>query len=439
MRGQITEALAQQGVALSGGVERCLNDGLALSGKPTGPVQFGCGDQRSGPCEGKGGEVTFDLVQIVRRLIGGHRAGGEPLEPRLHVTEHFVVDRTHRVLLVRIGVVEHVGGMAIVDQGAGEGGGGGEREGAGFHRVNAADGALGREGEAGDCASGLCCAAGLAAWQTMSSNPLVLTLAPPPLPADAVNLPFLGSRVERHTAFQYLVQAVSRERVEIAVPRWVVNRDYFAVGDRLFLHLPFRDGDVCRLEGEVTSAQWEEGIEAQVCSLRLGGEVPLHYPVYASLAEGKILFRDVTGQPADPLALVRELFRDLALSKRGVRVYLKHLVPLFSRITQFPAADYGELRRGVLSEIRARVEANVAALDRWREQVDAVDFLPARLTEVLDLEALRAVVEAELNNELFEATFQSPAARAYLDAIRLLEHKLFLNYNTLVLLYASVL
>jgi hypothetical protein len=40
---------------------------------------------------------------------------------------------------------------------------------------------------------------------------------------------------------------------------------------------------------------------------------------------------------------------------------------------------------------------------------------------------------------LFEATFDTPAIKPYTDAIRLLEEKIYLNYNTLVLLYANAL
>ena len=55
----------------------------------------------------------------------------------------------------------------------------------------------------------------------------------------------------------------------------------------------------------------------------------------------------------------------------------------------------------------------------------------------VDLEKLRAATEGEIENDLFKATFSTPVIKPYIDAIRLLENKLYLNYNTLVLLYAE--
>lgn len=260
-----------------------------------------------------------------------------------------------------------------------------------------------------------------------------------PLPAGAVNLPFLGSRVTPHAAFQYLFLGTEAGEVRFAVPRWVVSRERFEIGDRVNFHLPFRGPEGVRYEAEVTRAEWDSELDAQVCSARLIGRTTLVYPAYASLETGEIVFLDADGRPPRPAELLPPLFRDMVLRKQGVRVYFKHIVPLFSRITHFPGEDYAELRRSVLGDIRARIDANIAALEDWRAKIEADDFAFARLPETVDLEALRAAVEAEINNELFNATFDTPVIRPYLDAIRLLEHSLCLDYNTVVLLYASVL
>lgn len=273
----------------------------------------------------------------------------------------------------------------------------------------------------------------------MCSVPTSLFYALPALPAESVNLPFLGSRVTPHATFQYLLQDVSAEGVTFAVPRWVVNREHFEPGARINFHLPFRLGNRTQLEGEVISAEWDAGVDAQRCVARLSGQATLAYPVFASIETRSIVFNDEAGQPADPVELVRQLFHDLALLKRGTRVYFKHLVPLFSRITFFPTADFGELRKFVLNDIRSRITANIATLDEWKARVEEPDFGVAQLPQCIDLEALRVAVEAEINNELFAATFESPAIKPYLEAIRLLEHKAHLDYNTLVLLYAAAL
>lgn len=268
-----------------------------------------------------------------------------------------------------------------------------------------------------------------------SADPFALSLKP--LPPGAVNLPFLGSRITAHATFQYLLLGVSANEVSFAIPSWVVNREHFQPGDKVNFHLPFRGRDGVKFEGDVMKAEWDAGLDAQVCVAKLGGRSTLAYPAYASMETGEIVFDNGEGEPARPVELVPRLFRDLVLRKQGVRVYFKHIVPLFSRITHFPSEDYAELRRSLLVDIRARIEANITTLDGLRAQVEAEDFEFGALPGVVDLETLRTSVEAEINNELFLTTFDTPVIRPYLEAIRQLEDAVYLDYNTVVLLYAS--
>ena len=258
------------------------------------------------------------------------------------------------------------------------------------------------------------------------------------LPIGAVNLPFLGSKRDTQGTFQYLLQAASPRDVTFTVPAWVVRREHFRVGDRVDFHLPFRTADAAlHQQGELVSVRRDEAQNEQVCRAELRERVPLHYPVYASLSTGEIVFRDADGAPADPTELLVGLMRDFHLLKRGVSVYFKHLVPLFSRITLFPTEDYGELRRTILEDIRTRIETNSATFARWQAEAERGELTPATLSERLDLETLRTAAEAEMENELLSATFDTPVIKPYISAIRLLEHRLYLNYNTVVLLYAQ--
>jgi len=263
---------------------------------------------------------------------------------------------------------------------------------------------------------------------------------PPALPITAVNLPFLGSRQAPRATFQYLLQAVDAGGATFAIPAWVVRREHFRAGDRVDLHFPFRTHDGWhRQQAEIVEAKWDEEHAGQVCRAEFRNRQPLHHPVHASLDTGAIVFRDPTGEIADPADLLRHILHDCLLQKRGVAVYFKHLVPLFSRITMFPRAEYGELRELVLEDVRHRIEQNIAAFARWHELAESGVLTPATLSRELDLEALRAAIEGEIENELFETTFDAPIIRPYTDAIRLLEYKLYLNHNMIVLLYAHAL
>jgi hypothetical protein len=261
-----------------------------------------------------------------------------------------------------------------------------------------------------------------------------------PSSVGTVNLPMLGSRDSPHSIFQYLLHSLDAESAQFGVPSWVVRREHFEVGDRVDLHFPFRTADGWhRQEGEIVAVSFDAEQGEQSCRVELRNRAPLHHPVFIEMTAGRLELRGEGGEPVAATELLPRLLRDCHLLKRGVAVYLKHLVPLFSRITLFPREEYGSLREHVLEDVRRRVEANVETLAGWRTRAEAGDLSLANLSQDLDLETLRGVIEAEIDENLFAATFESPAIRPYTAAIRLLEHKLYLNYNTLVLLYAHAL
>jgi hypothetical protein len=260
------------------------------------------------------------------------------------------------------------------------------------------------------------------------------------LPLNAVNLPLLGSRISPYGTFQYLLQSITANGATFAVPAWLTRREHFRVGDRIDFHFPFGSADGWRRQrAEVVEVHWEPAASEQVCRAEFRERQPLHHPVYVSVETGGVAFRSEKNEPLDPAELIRHLLRDCVLRKRGVAVYFKHLVPLFSRITLFPSAEYGALRQLVLEDVRQRIEKNISALEHWHARAEAGELSAANLSRDLDLESLRAAIEGEIEGELFDATFNTPAIQPYTSAIRLIEDKLYMNYNTLVLLYAHAL
>lgn len=257
------------------------------------------------------------------------------------------------------------------------------------------------------------------------------------LPVDSVNLPFLGARTDSHALFQYVLLGVSADSVDFAIPGWVALREHLEAGARVSLHLPFAVRADLFDEGMVIVARPDAEQGGQIATARLTERSPLQYPLPASVQEGRIVFDDIGAAGGGRAEQVRALLRDCALAKQGVRVYFKHLVPLFSRITLFPTAEYAQLRTVLLDEIRGRIAENVARFESWSAQAESA--ASGELASWLDLEAMRGAIEPEINNELFGTVFELSAIRQYLDAIRLLERRLCLNYNAIVLLYAAEL
>jgi hypothetical protein len=258
---------------------------------------------------------------------------------------------------------------------------------------------------------------------------------PAALPVTAVLLPLLGSRTAPETAFQYVLQSVDAVGATIACPAWLVRRESFRAGDRVDLHFPFRTADGWhRHHAEITAARPDQEGTGQVCRAEFREREPLHHPLFASVETGEIVFRSAEGGTIDRGELLVSVLHDSLMRKRGIGVYFKHLVPLFSRMSTFSPADYGTLRTMLLDDIRRRIDGNIEAFARWHAEAAAGRLSPTR---DLDLEQLRAATEPEIEGDLFDATFANEDIRQYLDAIRLLEHKLCLNYNTLVLLYTQ--
>lgn len=259
------------------------------------------------------------------------------------------------------------------------------------------------------------------------------------LPIDLANLPLLGARTDTHALFQYLLVGAQGDEVEFAVPGWLALREHLTPGAQVTLHLPFRAREDEFDQGEVVSATADSEQGGQRVTLRLTGRSALRYPVRVEPTAGAVSFRADDGTVAEPTALAAALLRDSALGKSGVRVYFKHLVPLFSRITEFPDEDYRKLRQVLLEEIRQRIIANTNVFTDWAERLAAPGLRADDLPALLDLETLRAATEPEINNELFDAVFNTGAITQYLDAIRLIERRLCLNHNTLVLLCSAAL
>jgi hypothetical protein len=254
---------------------------------------------------------------------------------------------------------------------------------------------------------------------------------------DSVVLPFLGSRVEDQVCFEYLLTAVDPERVDMVIPRWVVNRERLKVGDTIHFNLPFELDGRPFTRGTVETTQWNEGIESQECSIRLDVEdrIPKMVPLSLYSREGRI---DLKGF-SPPEGLLHQAIKDSILLKKGILIYLGHLTPYFSRISEFPADEYKLLRGYLFEDIRVKIQGNEAKLEALYQKLGDACCSQADITGFVDLEELRSFMESEIYSNLFNITFDNALITQYIRAIKELEHKLYYNYNTIVMLFIKYL
>ena len=246
-------------------------------------------------------------------------------------------------------------------------------------------------------------------------------------------LPFMGSRVSDYLAFEYLLMDTSVHGARIAIPRWVVSRDYLQVDELINLHVPFRLAQEIYDQGRVAWAKWSEEDDSQICGVQLIRKPPLHTPAYMRLGSGEVRLDLPAGLQAHQLVI--RIIKDMALLKKGMLVYLDHLVSYFSRLTRVSSRDYSLLRDFLFEEAKSQLLVNHAQLreihSRLAKELKSDQEIGSRLV----LEELRPPMESELYADLFRTALESPAVDPYLEAIKELEKKLYSGYNTLALIY----
>jgi hypothetical protein len=258
----------------------------------------------------------------------------------------------------------------------------------------------------------------------------------PRIPLDSVLLPFLGSREEDQVCFEYLPIDVSLHGLGIAIPHWLVNRERLQKGDLINLNVPFALEGKTFHQGRIAWTRWDEALQGQVSGLFLEKEMPPNYPIYFALETSGVVLASPDVSIAD---LLLRVLKDSMLLKKGISIYFNHLIPYFSRITGYPTKDYPILKEIFLNDIKNKVVDHTDKLDILYQMFRKANGNYKEVTNNLNLEDLRDIIESEIYIEIIKITFESDAALQYLLAIKELEKKLYYNYNTIVLIYIESL
>ncbi|NCC24965.1 MAG: PilZ domain-containing protein [Deltaproteobacteria bacterium] len=254
---------------------------------------------------------------------------------------------------------------------------------------------------------------------------------------ESVNLPFLGTRIDDMSLFQYLLLDISMHGAKIILPSWVIKRQMLHINDLIDFHLPFLFQGETFNKGGVAWSKWDEDLGGLTCGVRIDVRAPLYYPVFVSF-EGKSIDMDLTEFQNSEDLLIR-ILKDTILLKKGILIYLKHIRPILPRITGFDRATLDELENFLFHDVRTNAEANMASLEKYLGRIGRDACTRSRIQQVFDLEELRMVMEPELEASVWGAAFEQEVMRQYIEAIVTLEKKVFYNYNTLVMIYAHAL
>lgn len=250
--------------------------------------------------------------------------------------------------------------------------------------------------------------------------------------------PFLGTRELDHAFFQYLPIDISPAGLQFIIPNWVVNRDRLRNGDRVNLHVPFRFGQDIYSEGVVAWSRWDEEAGGQRCGVAMDQNVRAYYPIFIELGDSPAIGLDLQAFDT-PEELLLQLLKDAILLKKGVRIYLKHLVSYFSRISIVSAEDYRQIKTFLFEDLDKQVSLNQAKLEGLCERARGEVNEGHGMARYVDLEELRQMMESEIHIEVLKSALATESAMPLLNAIKTLEKKQYANYNAMVMLYVQSL
>jgi hypothetical protein len=130
--------------------------------------------------------------------------------------------------------------------------------------------------------------------------------------------------------------------------------------------------------------------------------------------------------------LIERILGDAYYFKRGVSIYFEHLAPYFTRHGRLRPEKRPKENANIVPHIRAQIQEHIRAIEKLKIKAAQKDTSRVFPTSN-DLESLRAAIPFEINLVLLSESFDASVVLPYLRSVRLLEHQLYSNFNTLVL------
>lgn len=257
------------------------------------------------------------------------------------------------------------------------------------------------------------------------------------IPLTSVSLPFLGIREADHMTFQFFLQDVSKQGVQISIPEWVVAWNKLQIDDEISLFLPLDVEGQGLNRGNIVWLKRDETHREQHCGAHMEEFVRTDSFQLSLDPEGMIQWRRKVNEET-LRDFVAELLKDSSLLKKNILIYLSHLMPYFSRITK-DRDRYPEIRSMLFEDIRGQVDLHFQALKALSEKVATARDEASGLSELQDFEQLRQLMDSEIDQSLFQMVFEKETILWYLDEIKQLENRLFFNYNALVISHVLIL
>jgi hypothetical protein len=246
-------------------------------------------------------------------------------------------------------------------------------------------------------------------------------------------LPFMGSRMSDHSCFEYIPMDITFKGLKIVIPNWVVSRELLKNTEWVHLHLPFYFSGRTYTRGKIMWNTWDEGVQGQLYGIQMEHPENIIYPIYIHIDTSSVNVDlsefESTGR------LLESLLKDAVMLKKGILIYLNHLIPYFSRLGRRSSKDYDQLKIVLFEDMKHHLVMNLKHLEAIYEQTKADHQGRELILQTLNLDQLREAVRSEVSIDVLKVALDTDAVIPYLSAINTLEEKQYTNYNAMVMLY----
>lgn len=263
--------------------------------------------------------------------------------------------------------------------------------------------------------------------------------------------PFLGS-LEDGEPFEYLLLSKNCDLAEIAILNWFTLRVKLHKNQKINLYIPkLLNNELQEIEQcdkTVKNVRFSEEDNGDIYQISISGN--------DDFFSEKVLFKELIEKIpflSSFQELICYLIKDSMVVKQGIGIYLKHLIPYFSRIGGYSSDEYVKLKKHFLLDVLKRVNDHADEFEKLHKSLKSI----VNLNEIpiyIHLEVLREMVESEISSTLFSQIFSEKnesnvdktyraipnfSISMYTNAIKNLEKRLFFNYNKIVVVYLSSL
>ncbi|HMO17545.1 MAG TPA: hypothetical protein PKA63_08510 [Oligoflexia bacterium] len=279
---------------------------------------------------------------------------------------------------------------------------------------------------------------------------------------SSVILPFYGIRTDDFAPFQYIPLEFSFDKSyragKILIPNWAVTRERLSEGETVDLQVGITSEQRVYSNARVVSLKLDSSRDGMIYELEFFEESNNSFLVNLRTTDNKgsidPVFKIDSSYEKSNFHLLIGAIKNCWMLKRGIAIYLRHLIPYFTRIAELSKDDYQILKSTLLEEPLERIDKNAMLLedlynDLLSQNSSLDDFSNTKDTNIniavnvipksFDLNEFASSLTSELELELFAISFNSELAISYLRSIKNLEGRYFSNYNLVLVVYTQEL